>query len=142
MASIQVGSTDHGTCQVVPVAKEQDIIIARNAGRELCRRIGFGPTEQVKVATAISELARNIVLYAGRGTIELRVLDGPDKGIEIIARDDGPGIEDLERVFAGVRRSRRGMGLGLIGTKRLMDRFNIVSKPGSGTTVTIAKRLR
>ncbi|MBW2533183.1 MAG: ATP-binding protein, partial [Deltaproteobacteria bacterium] len=115
---------------MIPVNEERDIVTARNSGRALCAEVGFGMTDQVKVATAISELARNIVLYAGSGRIELREITADAKGIEIVARDDGPGIDNLDVVLAGAHRSKKGLGLGLLGTKRLMDYFDVETGPG------------
>ena len=128
--------------RMIPVTEERDIVTARNDGRTLCAEVGFGMTDQVKVATAISELARNIVLYAGSGEIELREITAEVRGIEIVARDQGPGIGNLDAVLAGAHRSQKGLGLGLLGTKRLMDYFDVQTGPDCGTTVTVRKFLR
>jgi len=143
LASASVaGSSAAPAHQTVAVSTEQDIVVARDAGRRVCQVLGFGKTDQIKVATAISELARNIVLYAGQGAIEISCVPGPRPAVEILASDHGPGIDDLEAVLAGMHRSSRGLGLGLAGTRRLMDQFAIVSKRGQGTQVTIRKYLR
>jgi serine/threonine-protein kinase RsbT len=124
---------------VVPIAKEDDIVASRDAGKVMCQAIGFTDVACVKVATVISELARNIVKYAGEGTITARVLHEPRRGIEIVAADRGPGIPDVEHVMSPRYRSRSGMGMGLRGTRRVMDHFEVKSQPGRGTTVVVRK---
>ncbi len=127
----------------IPIAAEDDIVRARSRGRELCRTIGFTEINQVKVATAISELARNIFQYAKQGTITLRVLETPRRGIEVVARDEGAGIADLRHILSGNYKSKSGMGMGMLGTKRLMDYFDVETGPGKvGTLVTVRKFLR
>lgn len=126
----------------IPIDVEGDIVRARGAGRDICRGLGFAEINQVKVATAISELARNIHQYAGRGVITLKTLGAPRPGIEIVARDAGPGIPDTKLVLSGSYRSRTGMGKGLLGARRLMDAFELVSEPGKGTLVTLRKYVR
>ena len=126
----------------IPILVEDDIVRARGAGRDLCRDLGFSEINQVKVATAISELARNIFQYAKTGLVVLRRLGGARPGIEIVARDNGPGIPDVQLVLGGSYRSRTGMGKGLLGSRRLMDHFEIDSGPGRGTTVTLRKYVR
>jgi serine/threonine-protein kinase RsbT len=125
----------------VPVRTERDIVRARTAGKDFCRRLGFRPTDQVKIVTAISELARNIVLYAGSGAVELRALAAERRGIEVVARDQGPGITDVDGVLARRIRSRTGLGLGLVGTQRLMDYFDLQTSSDIGTTVVVRKYL-
>ena len=90
--------------------------------------------------TAVSELARNIVLYAGEGQIELKLLTSP-QGLSVVARDHGPGIANLEQIMAGDYKSRLGMGLGLRGVKRIADRFEIQTAPGQGTTVSFSLKV-
>ena len=122
----------------VVIATDGDIVAARESGRTLVSRLGFSSTEATLVATAVSELARNIVLYATRGEIVLRPLDEcGKKGVLVIARDQGPGIPDLQRAMRGGYSTGGGTGLGLSGTKRLMDEFEIASAAGSGTTVAV-----
>lgn len=122
----------------VVIATDGDIVSARESGRTLVSQLGFSATEVMLVATAVSELARNIVLYATPGEIVFRPLDdGSRKGILVIARDSGPGIPDMQRALGGGYSTRGGMGLGLSGIRRLMDEFDIVSASGSGTTVTV-----
>lgn len=122
---------------------EFDIVAARQAVRNLSKSIGFGLVDQTRITTAISELARNIVLYAGEGTIHLRIIkNGLRKGIEILASDNGPGIVDINLAMQDGYTTSRGMGTGLPGTKRLMDEFSIRSSPGEGTQVVVRKWLR
>lgn len=124
------------------VMTENDVVAARMAGRRAALDIGFTESEQVRIATAISELARNIVSYAKRGSIEIRKLDGAELGIEIVARDNGPGIAKLDAILAGQYKSKLGMGLGLRGTKKLMDEMHVETALGIGTTVRVRKYRR
>ncbi|APR76451.1 Anti-sigma B factor RsbT [Minicystis rosea] len=124
---------------VVPITSEGDIVTARESGKQMCVTLNFTEVSYVKVATAISELARNIVKYAGEGSITVRVIPGQRRGIEVVATDRGPGIPDIDAVLSPRYRSRSGMGIGLRGTKKVMDHFEIRSQTGRGTTVTIRK---
>lgn len=124
----------------VPIGSNADILEARKCGRELAASMGFAPIDCTLIATAISELARNIVLYAGAGEIRLRreiTLGGA--GIAIVASDKGPGIRDLRAALQAGYSTSRGLGLGLPGVKRIMDEFDMESKHRHGTTVTIKK---
>jgi serine/threonine-protein kinase RsbT len=133
-----LGSTEQEV--TVPIASELDIVIARQRGRTLASQLGYSPTEATLIATAISELARNIVTYAGRGQILLASgRDGARRGISVVARDEGPGIADVSRAIAGGYSTSGGLGLGLSGVRRLMDEFEITSELGKGTTVTITR---
>jgi serine/threonine-protein kinase RsbT len=124
----------------VPIRSDADIVVARQQGRTLGARLGFSSSDLTLIATAISELARNIVSYATRGEIILRLVQRAGKqGIMIIARDEGPGIPDIARAMQDGYSTGNSLGLGLPGTKRLMDEFDISSRPGQGTTVTIKK---
>ena len=126
----------------VSIDSDADIVSARQKGRELAGQCGFPSTELAVVATAISELARNIVRYAVRGEITLRLIDngtGGKKGIEVVAADDGPGIPDLTLAMQDGYSTSGSLGLGLPGVRRLMDDFDIVSEFGKGTTVTVRK---
>jgi serine/threonine-protein kinase RsbT len=124
----------------VPIRSESDIVAARHYGRALAMQLGFAATDATLVATAISELARNIILYAGWGWILLRTLEmGRRPGVLVIARDDGPGIADPHRALAGGYSTSGGLGLGLCGVRRLVDEFDLTSEPGRGTTVTFKK---
>ena len=124
----------------MPVGADVDIVTARQKGRELAAQCGLSSTDLAVVATAISELARNIVRYAVRGEIVLRrVENGTKRGIEVVATDDGPGISDVPLAMQDGYSTSGGLGLGLPGVRRLMDEFDIVSKFGKGTTVTVRK---
>lgn len=124
----------------VPIHSDVDIVIARQKGRELATKIGFTPADLALIATAISELARNIVLYAQEGEIAISAVeDSGKKGIAMVARDEGPGIPDIERALQEGYSTSKSLGLGLPGVKRLMDDFDIVSEVGRGTTVTVKR---
>ncbi|MDQ2642240.1 MAG: anti-sigma regulatory factor [Myxococcota bacterium] len=127
----------------VPIERELDIVTARQKGRELAARLGFSSTDQTLLATAISELARNIVAYAGSGRIELSQVEEPGRrGIEIVALDTGPGIADVQLALKDGYSTGNSLGVGLPGARRLMDDFELQSKLGVGTTVTAKKWLR
>jgi len=127
----------------VPIEHESDIVTARQKGRELCAELGFGNTDRTLVATAISEVARNIVRYAQRGEIVLERAEARGRvGIEVVARDTGPGIADVELAMRDGYSTGHSLGLGLPGAKRLMDEFELVSAPSAGTTITMRKWAR
>lgn len=126
--------------QVFELRTEGDVNTARVAARVLCAEVGAPSLAAQKIATAASELARNIVKYAGHGRVELSVGVGASRRFRIQAVDDGPGIPHLEEVFSGRYRSRTGMGLGLAGTKRLADHFEIKTGLG-GTTIVVEVKL-
>lgn len=124
----------------VAIASDDDVVAARQAGRRLAESLGLGTTDLTLVATAISEVARNITAYAGSGEILVRPIElNGAHGIEVVARDDGPGIADVDRALQDGFTTGGGLGLGLPGARRLMDDFEIVSQPGIGTTVTMTK---
>lgn len=124
----------------VPIRSDTDIVAARQEGRALSLLLGFSPTEATLVATAISELARNIVLYAKRGEVLLGFVEQRGRrGLVVVARDEGPGIPDVPRALMDGHSTSGGLGLGLPGVRRLMDEFEIVSEVGKGTTVTVKK---
>jgi serine/threonine-protein kinase RsbT len=125
---------------VVDVDNSDDIVIARQAGHELARQLGFSLTDVTMIATAISEIARNITSYAGRGEVRVGVQyrDGR-KALVVRAEDDGPGIADIERALEDGYSTGRGLGLGLPGARRLMDRLIVDSAPGKGTIVEMWK---
>ncbi len=126
----------------VEILAEQDIVIARQSGRAIARELGFSIVDQSRIATSISELARNIFLYAGKGTVHIRPLDNNGKlGIEIVAEDRGPGIRDTKLAILDGFSTSNGLGMGLPGTQRLMDEFQLNSEPGVGTTVVVRKWL-
>lgn len=124
----------------VAINSDQDIVIARQKGRALAVELGFSPVDATFLATAISELARNIVAYARTGEITLTVIRGSHRqGISIVASDNGPGIHDIQQALRDGFSTSGSLGLGLPGVRRLMDEFEIKSKPGRGTTVTVKK---
>jgi len=125
---------------VVDVNNSDDIVIARQAGHELARQLGFSLTDVTMIATAISEIARNITSYAGRGEVRVGVQyrDGR-QALVVRAEDDGPGIVDIERALEDGYSTGRGLGLGLPGARRLMDRLVVESAPGKGTIVEMWK---
>jgi RNA polymerase sigma factor (sigma-70 family) len=130
---------DEGAARI-RVESEEDVVLARQRIREIAATIGFSESELVFISTAASEIARNIVQFAQRGNILVsRVKDDTRHGIEIVARDGGPGIADLELATTEGYSSYGGMGLGLSGCRRLMDEFQIESEVGRGTTVTMKK---
>jgi serine/threonine-protein kinase RsbT len=127
----------------VRIATDDDIVTARQEGRRLSSELGFTSTDLTLIATAISEVARNIRLYAGRGDVRLRLVrEGNREGISVVARDKGPGIADVDLAMRDGYSSRGSSGLGLPGARRLMDEFEIRSKPGNGVTVTMKKWTR
>ena len=124
----------------VPVQSDIDIVAARQKGRALATRLGFSSSDATIVATAISELARNIVLYAKRGEILLTATsNGEHRGLIIVACDDGEGIADVPQAMQDGYSTTGRMGVGLPGVKRLMDDFEITSVVGKGTVVTVKK---
>jgi serine/threonine-protein kinase RsbT len=124
----------------IPVATDADIVQARQSGRAMAARAGCTTTDLTAVATAISEVARNIVNYAGEGEIEVCLVNRRDRlGVRITARDRGPGIADIEQALEDGFTTGSGLGLGLPGARRLMDEFSISSEPGKGTTVVMHK---
>lgn len=124
---------------VVSITSDRDIVDARQAGRSLASELGLSPTEATLVATAISEVARNIVEYAGKGEVALEIVnvDGRE-GVCVIARDSGPGIDDLDLALGDESPTGRPR-MGLTGARQLMDAFMITSEKGKGTTVTMMK---
>lgn len=124
----------------VGINSEADIVTARQKGRELAVSLGFGGVDLTLIATAISEVARNIVKYAGKGEITLKdERKGRAVAVIVVASDKGPGIADLEKAMQDGYTTSNGLGLGLPGARRLMDEFEIHSEPGQGTTVTLKK---
>lgn len=128
-----------GTTKRLPIDQEKDIATARLEAWSEAVRIGLSKFTSVKVATAVSELARNIVFYGGKGFVELKsTKDDRGPALQIVASDKGPGIEPrkLEEIWAGTYKSQRGMGKGLVAVKKLVDDFHLDTGPGRGTTVT------
>lgn len=125
---------------LLQIRSEHDILTARQRGRELAAEVGFSGSDLTLVATAISEIARNIVDYAGRGEIEFSLVrDGGSRGIVVVARDEGPGIADVALAMQDGYSTKKSLGLGLPGARRLMDEFDVQSEAGRGTTVTMKK---
>jgi serine/threonine-protein kinase RsbT len=124
----------------VSVETDADLVVARAAGRALAQRLGFRPPDPTLIATAISELARNLVVHVGHGDIIIRpLLDDRRYGVLVIVRDEGEGIPDVDAALGLGHASRGGLGLGLPGARRLMDEFEVESELGKGTTVTMRK---
>lgn len=124
----------------IPIESDLDIVTARQKGRELAAAHGFSGTEQTLIATAISEVARNIVSYADRGEILLeRLVNDGRHGIAVVARDEGPGIPDIDLAMQDGYSTGRSLGMGLPGAKRLMDEFELTSVVNQGTTVSMKK---
>lgn len=129
--------------RIVAIRTDVDIVTVRRIGRDLSRQLGFSPTDLTLIATAISELARNLVVYARSGLIRIEVVvNGEKKGIRITATDKGPGIPDLKLAMQGGYSTSGSLGLGLPGVRRLMDSMEITSEMGKGTTVTATKWTR
>lgn len=128
----------------LPIANDGDIVAARRTGRGLAETVGCSSTDATLVATAISEVVRNILTHAGRGEVIMSIIDGEGRcGVEVVAVDRGPGIADLERAMADGYSTGSGLGLGLPGARRLMDEFEITSEVSVGTRVVMRKwRLR
>jgi serine/threonine-protein kinase RsbT len=127
----------------IVVNGEDGIVAARQSAREIAKRLGFGLVDQSRIATAVSELTRNVVCYAtnGHGEVLITPVSAPDSrsGIEIVVLDDGPGIANVDLALRDGFSTGNGLGMGLPGTRRLMDEMMIDSAPGCGTTVTVRK---
>ena len=124
----------------IEITHESDIVSARQAGREVAETLGMSRSDVTLIATAISEVARNILKYAGQGELLVSPVAGAGcQGIRIVAVDNGPGIVDVELALSDGYTTGNGLGLGLPGSRRLMDDFDIQSAPGQGTTVTMTK---
>jgi len=124
----------------ISIVSDADIVVARQQGRDLARRVGFTGTDLTVISTAICEVARNIVEYAVPGDIRIGAIEQNEKcGILVVARDEGPGIQNVSLALQDGYSSGKGLGLGLPGARRLMDEFEIHSTPGKGTTVTMKK---
>jgi serine/threonine-protein kinase RsbT len=124
----------------VAINSDQDIVLARQKGRAMATELGFSMGDATLIATAISELARNIISYARKGQITLKMVNGLNRqGISVMATDDGPGIPDTRQALRDGFSTSGGLGLGLPGVRRLMDEFEIISQPGRGTIVAVKK---
>ncbi|WP_312099129.1 anti-sigma regulatory factor [Niallia sp.] len=132
-----------GDQSCVKIVNEWDIVAARQLGRNIARELGFGTVDQARITTAISELARNIYLYAGQGQICIeKLFDNGKAGLKLIAIDSGPGIKDIRQVMQDGFSTSGGLGAGLPGVKRLMDEFDIKTSIGEGTEIQAVKWLR
>jgi serine/threonine-protein kinase RsbT len=128
------------TATTIAIRSEADILVARQTARAIAAELGFTRGEVAMIATAISELTRNVVTYAGEGELRVRLTEANGRrGIEVVASDQGPGIEDVALAMQDGYSSGRSLGLGLPGARRLMDELAIESAPGRGTTVTATK---
>ncbi|MBM9606519.1 anti-sigma regulatory factor [Desulfopila inferna] len=126
--------------EIITISADVDVMSARLKARQLAGKIGISGSDLTLLATAISEVARNIVQYAGSGEIEFSsVVVSGRRGLAVIARDQGPGIDDIEQAMQDGFTTSRGMGMGLPGAKRLMDDFEIISETGKGTIVRMVK---
>ena len=125
----------------IQIGSDKDVVTARQRGREMALHTGFSASEAALIATAISELARNIVTYAREGSVTIKPIQGVNgsAGLTIVAADSGPGIIDITQALRDGYSSSGGLGLGLPGERRLMDEFDIASRVGIGTTVTVTK---
>jgi serine/threonine-protein kinase RsbT len=124
----------------VPVNADADLVTARAEGRAMAERLGFPRPDPTLIATAISEVARNIVVHVGCGEIVLQPFEEANRyGLVVIARDEGPGIRDVDAALRDDYSGRGGLGLGLPGARRLMDDFHVASDADNGTTVTMKK---
>ena len=125
------------------IDRDGDVVTARQKGREMALLAGFSGSDLTIIATAISEIARNIVVYARRGEMLMsQVQQGAKRGLLVVARDEGPGIADIEQAMRDGFSTGKSLGLGLPGARRLMDEFEIVSEMGKGTVVTMKKWTR
>jgi serine/threonine-protein kinase RsbT len=126
----------------VAISSAADIVVARQKGRELAMSVGFGGSDLTLIATAISEIARNIVDHAAKGRVIISPANhGNRKGIQVVAKDKGPGIVDVDRAMQYGFSTNRGLGVGLPGAKSLMDEFKVESRIGKGTTIIMRKWL-
>ncbi len=138
---IKLDQATNGALSLVPkdeklrIDNESALVLARRSAMTLAAKLGFGPVERTRVATAVSELARNIVMYAQTGEVRLSVNLAPRICLTIEARDNGPGIVDVDKIFAGSFRSHTGLGMGLRGVKSIANDFAIHSAPGQGTRI-------
>jgi serine/threonine-protein kinase RsbT len=127
------------SAESVPVRTEPDVVGVRRRVRELCTQLKFSLVDQTKIVTAASELARNTIIHGGGGDLLLEILNGPRNGLRLTFEDNGPGIPDIELALRDGFTTGSGLGLGLGGSKRLVNEFEVVSKPSGGTKVMITR---
>lgn len=128
--------------EILDIKSEADIIIARVRAKAIAEALGFNYMDQTRIATAVSELARNAYQYAGKGKMTIKPLNKQGrKGMEMVVEDHGPGIENLDRAMKGGYSTGGGLGMGLSGSKKLMDEFDIKTKSNEGTSITVRKWL-
>jgi serine/threonine-protein kinase RsbT len=125
--------------ELIPVKAEADVVAARRRVREMSSQLGFSLVDQTKVVTAASELARNTIIHGGGGSMTMESLNGPRVGLRLIFEDSGPGISDIEMALRDGFTTGSGLGLGLGGAKRLVNEFQIDSRVGAGTKITITR---
>lgn len=125
--------------ETVPVKTEPDVVAVRRRVREVSAQMGFTLVDQTKVVTAASELARNTIIHGGGGKLCLEMLNGPRRGLRLTFEDNGPGIPDIELALRDGFTTGSGLGLGLGGSKRLVNEFEIFSRPGEGTKVVVTR---
>jgi serine/threonine-protein kinase RsbT len=126
--------------EAIQIERETDIVTARQVGRNMARQLGFGTIMQSRIATSISELARNIYLYAGAGTITIETVENEKHtGLKITAMDEGPGIADLRKALEDGYTTSGALGAGLPGVRRMMDEFQMESTLGKGTRAVVFK---
>ncbi len=126
--------------ETAPVRSEQDVVSVRQVVRKLAQEAGFSLVDQTKFVTAASEIARNTIIHGGGGELHWETLeDGLRKGVRLQFRDQGPGIPNLELAMTDGWTSGKGLGMGLSGSKRLVNEFDLKSEPGQGTQVTLTR---
>jgi serine/threonine-protein kinase RsbT len=125
--------------ETLPVVSEPDIVTVRRRVRETAAQLGFSLVDQTKFVTAASELARNTLIHGKGGAMELTTLNGPRNGIRLVFQDKGPGIQDIDLALRDGFTTGSGLGLGLGGAKRLVNEFDVVSRAGEGTKVTVIR---
>ena len=123
----------------VPIKSEPDVVTVRRRVREVSGQLGLSLVDQTKIITAASELARNTIIYGGGGSMQIQTLNGPRVGLRLTFEDQGPGIPDVELALRDGFTTGSGLGLGLGGSKRLVNEFDIISRPGDGTRITITR---
>lgn len=127
------------SCETLPVVSEGDVVTVRRRVRETAAQLGFGLVDQTKVVTAASELARNTLIHGKGGQMEMSTLNGPRVGIRLAFMDKGPGIRDIDLALRDGFTTGSGLGLGLGGAKRLVNEFEVISRVGEGTKVTVVR---